>query len=529
MNENELNNFNAEGNTTDTESVVTAGETVNETNEINTETVKSETVESTQNFVIVDELGTSEEKEAKARDFKNEVEENAREYAYRAYAPEAGDSEWKASANDTTQEIKKAKTKKEKRGMTFGKVFATCVAVALIVSILNGAVAYYLYDTYIEGKYVTKSGYTVPSTTGTSTSTTTDDGSAVVTTTTSDDSTTDYTVEEIAEMCLPSVVAITSTTYYTTNTNPFSNGYSYAVSGAGSGIIIAQTDDEIIIVTNYHVVEDTDDLTVEFVDGETYTAYVKGTAKDYDIAVISVQIEDISASTLSSIAIATLGDSDEVSVGEQVVAIGNALGYGQSVTVGYISALNREVTTEVTTLNMIQTDAAINGGNSGGALINMQGQVIGINAAKSSSSSSSSASVEGMGYAIPISDVIDIINELINEETKVKVSDDEKGYLGIKVMTIDEDTAEMYGVPEGVRVVSVVDGSGSDEAGIQKGDTITAINGEKVSEYDDISEILDYISSGETVTVTVLRSSGNGYEEIELEVTLNSYDEIYGK
>ena len=159
----------------------------------------------------------------------------------------------------------------------------------------------------------------------------------------------------------------------------------------------------------------------------------------------------------------------------------------------------------------------------------MQGQVIGINAAKSSSSSSSSASVEGMGYAIPISDVIDIINELINEETKVKVSDDEKGYLGIKVMTIDEDTAEMYGVPEGVRVVSVVDGSGSDEAGIQKGDTITAINGEKVSEYDDISEILDYISSGETVTVTVLRSSGNGYEEIELEVTLNSYDEIYGK
>ena len=238
-------------------------------------------------------------------------------------------------------------------------------------------------------------------------------------------------VSDVARAVLPSVVSITSTSIYQSST-PFIYGGTYQVNGAGSGIIIGTNDTELLIATNNHVVEDTTSLTVEFIDGSSVdSAYIKGTNSSNDIAVIAVKLSEISEETTSEIRIATLGDSDELEIGNQVVAIGNALGYGQSVTVGYVSALNRELTVENTTINAIQVDAAINGGNSGGALINMKGEVIGINFAKQSSNSSSTSSIEGMGYAIPIAQARDILNELMNREVREKVDENKKGYIGI--------------------------------------------------------------------------------------------------
>jgi serine protease Do len=308
-------------------------------------------------------------------------------------------------------------------------------------------------------------------------------------------------------------------------------GGTYQVSGAGSGIIIGTNDTELLIATNNHVVEDTTSLTIEFVDGTSVeAAYVKGTSSSNDIAVVAVKLSDISDETSQEIKIATLGDSDQLSVGDQVVAIGNALGYGQSVTVGYVSALNRELTVENATIeNAIQTDASINGGNSGGALINMKGEVVGINFAKLSSSSysSSSASIEGMGYAIPISEVKDILSELMNREPKVEVDSDDKGYIGItSALSIDSTTSSMYNIPEGAYLKGIAEGSPADKAGIQLGDVIVAVDGEEISSYDELQEEMKYHAAGDTITITVERAKGNQYQEQDIEVTLCSYDEL---
>ena len=291
--------------------------------------------------------------------------------------------------------------------------------------------------------------------------------------------------------------------------------------GAGSGIIVGKNDTELLVVTNNHVVENTTGLTVQFTNDVTVErAYVKGTSADNDIAVVAIPLEAIDTDTLSYIKIATLGDSDEMKVGDGVIAIGNALGYGQSLTVGYVSAKDREITTEETTLTVIQTDAAINGGNSGGALINMNGEVIGINVAKSSSSSSSEASVEGMGYAIPISQAKDIIEELSNKETRYPVAEEDKGYLGVKVITSDASSSQYYNIPEGAYIREIIVDGPADKAGLSVGDVIVAIDGEDVSSADDLLDILETYEAGEKVTVSVMVRGSRSYTQKEFEVTL---------
>ncbi|MCD8120563.1 MAG: trypsin-like peptidase domain-containing protein [Lachnospiraceae bacterium] len=329
-------------------------------------------------------------------------------------------------------------------------------------------------------------------------------------------------VSDVVEEVMPAIVAITSTTIVESGSyGPFSSG-TYEAVGAGSGIIIGQTDTELLIVTNNHVVSDATSLEVQFIDESSVTAYTKATSSDNDIAVVSVLLSDMDEDTLDAIKIATLGNSDELRVGEGIIAIGNALGYGQSVTVGVVSALNREVTTdEGTTQVMIQLDAAINGGNSGGALLNKYGEVVGINSAKYSSTDTSSASIEGMGFAIPISDVIDVIEELMNTETRYKVDDDERGYLGVSGGDITEQMNLYFGYPMGFYIQSVVEGGAAEEAGIQAGDIIVGFAGTEITSYSELSELMQYYAVGETVTVTVARANDDGeFEEIDIEVTL---------
>ena len=289
----------------------------------------------------------------------------------------------------------------------------------------------------------------------------------------------------------------------------------------GSGIIIGQNDTELLIVTNNHVVEGADSLTVSFVDNQSYEANLKGTDSGNDLAVIAVPLENISSDTMSQIKVATLGDSDSLRVGEQVVAIGNALGYGQSVTTGIVSATNRTLTTadengsNSTTATYIQTDAAINPGNSGGALVNMQGEVIGINSAKLASTE-----VEGMGYAIPISRVSDIINTLMNETTLTIVDEADRGSIGITVTTVPESVTEAYGIPTGVYVSDVPAGSNAEAAGLRRGDVITALDGRSVTDVSQLQTLLQYYSAGQTVTLTVQSIENNAYTEKTITTTL---------
>lgn len=349
-------------------------------------------------------------------------------------------------------------------------------------------------------------------------------------------------VSDVVSDVMNSVVAITNTTlvqsnYYDNfsyfygygfgNNDGNNNGQSYEEQSAGSGIIVEQTDTELLVVTNNHVVEGADSLSIQFVDGESVEGSVKGTDTKADVAVVAIKLSDIKESTLKTIKKATLGNSDEVTVGEGVIAIGNALGYGQSVTSGIISAKDREVTFDNNnTMKLLQTDAAINGGNSGGALINAKGEVIGINVAKySSSSTSSSASVEGMGFAISISSVTDIINNLEQRETRTKVSSDEKGYLGIQGYSVTSDAVEQYSMPEGVYVYAVTDGAAAAKAGIVATDVIVGFDGQTVNSMDDLQSILEYYKAGETVTVKVAYRDGRDYKEKDVSLTLSSSSE----
>nr|WP_317448185.1 trypsin-like peptidase domain-containing protein [uncultured Sellimonas sp.] len=282
----------------------------------------------------------------------------------------------------------------------------------------------------------------------------------------------------------------------------------------GSGIIIGENDTELQIVTNAHVVENADTLTVTFNDDTSLEANIKGSNSDKDLAVVAVPLDSISSDTKSAIKTATLGDSDALQVGEEVVAIGNALGYGQSVTNGIVSAKDREISGYNGTL--IQTNAAINPGNSGGALLNTKGEVIGINCAKISDSS-----VEGMGYAIPVSEVSDIIQELMNQETKTKVSEEEQGSLGIQVMDIDETTAERYGMPQGVYITGLT--QNDTDSDLQRGYIITALNGTSITDTSDLQNELGYYRAGEDVTLTVQSAGTNGeYTSQDITVTLVS-------
>lgn len=322
-------------------------------------------------------------------------------------------------------------------------------------------------------------------------------------------------VAEVAENVMPSVVSITNMTV--SEVRDFFGGVrEQQAQSSGSGIIIGQNDTELLIVTNNHVIENSTTLTVSFVDNSSVEAKIKGTDASRDLAVVAVTMEDISSETKDAIKVATLGDSSALKVGEQAIAIGNALGYGQSVTTGIISATDREL--EGMGTKVIQTDAAINPGNSGGALLNSNGEVIGINSAKINDSS-----VEGMGYAIPISDVTDVITDLMNQKTKEKVPEAEQGYIGIAGVDVTSESAQMYNMPTGVYVSEITKGGGAEKAGITKGSIITAIEGSTVTGMEELKEQLTYYRAGEAVTLTIQTPNTNGeYKETQVEVTLTA-------
>ncbi len=415
------------------------------------------------------------------------------------------------------------KVKKEKKPATMGKVFAMCSVMMIVTIVANTAISYYAFNKYYANKYATKSELKASNVKTTQenlvekvgTLNIVDEGSVEL--------------AQIIDAVVPSVVAITSTSIIESSYNPFYSGGYYQVSGAGSGIIIGMNETELLIVTNNHVVEDTTSLTIQFCNDVTVEgAYIKGTDSSNDLAVVALNLETIDDETLSSISIATLGDSDELSIGETVIAIGNALGYGQSVTKGIVSAVDRTISLDTGDLTVIQTDAAINGGNSGGALLNLSGEVIGINVAKSSSSSSG-ASVEGMGYAIPVSQVKDIIDDLMNRETRYPVAESEKGYLGINynnIIEVDSNTSEMYRIPVGVYLREIDDNSVFAEMNIPEGSVITKINDTKIETWTDMTEELSYYKAGETITITISSMGDGKYVEKDYEVTLKSYDEI---
>ena len=330
-------------------------------------------------------------------------------------------------------------------------------------------------------------------------------------------------VSDVVDKVMPSIVSITSMSVQEVQSF-FGGTYEQTSEGAGTGIIIGKNDTELLIVTNNHVVEGSDTLTVTFNDQSSVEANIKGTDATYDVAVIAVALDQISDDTMNEISVATLGDSTNLKIGEPAIAIGNALGYGQSVTTGVISALDRSVSTTDTQTGetqesgakLIQTDAAINPGNSGGALVNVNGEVIGINSAKLTGES-----VEGIGYAIPISDVSDLIQNLMNQETKTKVPENERGLLGITGMSVSDAFSQQIDVPAGVYVMEVSSGSGADKAGMTKGSIITAINGSSIDSMEALQEQLQYYAKGETVSLTILVPQSNGeYDEQTLDVTL---------
>ena len=331
-------------------------------------------------------------------------------------------------------------------------------------------------------------------------------------------------VSSVVESVMPSIVSITNMSVQ--QVQSFFGGTSQQeVTSAGTGIIIEKTDSELLIVTNNHVVADSNQLTVTFDDQSSVEADIKGTDSAHDLAVIAVQLDKISDDTLDKISVATLGDSTKLKVGEPAIAIGNALGYGQSVTTGVISATDRESqttdsetgeTTGSSDVKLIQTDAAINPGNSGGALVNANGEVIGINSAKLIGED-----VEGIGYAIPISDVTDIITNLMNQETKTKVSEAERGYLGITGLDVEDSDSQRYGMPTGVYISEVSRGGGAADAGITKGSIIVGFNGITIDSMESLQEQLQYYKKGEKVTLTLqVPGEGGEYQEQTVDVTL---------
>ena len=324
-------------------------------------------------------------------------------------------------------------------------------------------------------------------------------------------------VSDVVDEVMPAMVSIVNN-YTETSTTFFGQSYTQEKAASGSGIIVGESETELLIVTNHHVVADATKLEVSFIDGSVAEAQIKGMDSDMDLAVIAIPFESLTEETKNSIAIATMGDSDALKLGEPVIAIGNALGYGQSVTGGYVSALDREITTEDGAVNtFIQTDAAINPGNSGGALLNINGEVIGINSNKIGATA-----VEGMGYAIPISAAEPIIGELMLKDTRTKVEDGQVGYIGITMQTITSDYSQMLRIPQGVYVVEVQEGSPAYEAGLLTGDVIVKFEGEKISTHEDLQNILQYYGAGSTVSVTVQRPQNGKYQSVDIQITLGT-------
>ena len=417
------------------------------------------------------------------------------ENQYTYYKPEPDDMN---GMNEETP-----KPKKNRKVPKPVKLVCAGVAFGLVASV-----------TFQTGNYVGTKVFGTTTTNGKTAKTAQTVDGAKLTTSSSSTGTSD--VATIAKNAMPSIVSITNMSVQEVQSF-FGGTQQQESTSVGSGIIIGQTDSELLILTNNHVVEGNEKLTVSFVDNESVEANVKGTDSTKDLAVVAVKISDVKDSTMDEIAVATMGDSSKLEVGEQVVAIGNALGYGQSVTSGIVSATERTLDGyEGGTL--IQTDAAINPGNSGGALLNSNGEVIGINTAKVATDS-----VEGIGYAIPISDVTDIITNLMNQETKTKVSEAEQGYLGIQGVDVSDESAKMYNMPTGVYISDVVKNGGAQQAGLTKGSVITGLEGTTISDMNSLKEQLQYYRVGDKVKVTVQVPGNNGeYTEKTVEVTLGS-------
>ena len=417
------------------------------------------------------------------------------ENQYTYYKPEPDDMN---GMNEETP-----KPKKNRKVPKPVKLVCAGVAFGLVASV-----------TFQTGNYVGTKVFGTTTTNGKTAKTAQTVDGAKLTTSSSSTGTSD--VATIAKNAMPSIVSITNMSVQEVQSF-FGGTQQQESTSVGSGIIIGQTDSELLILTNNHVVEGNEKLTVSFVDNESVEANVKGTDSTKDLAVVAVKISDVKDSTMDEISVATMGDSSKLEVGEQVVAIGNALGYGQSVTSGIVSATERTLDGyEGGTL--IQTDAAINPGNSGGALLNSNGEVIGINTAKVATDS-----VEGMGYAIPISDASDTIQNLMNQETKTKVSEAEQGYLGIQGVDVSDESAKMYNMPTGVYISDVVKNGGAQQAGLTKGSVITGLEGTTISDMNSLKEQLQYYRVGDKVKVTVQVPGNNGeYTEKTVEVTLGS-------
>lgn len=403
------------------------------------------------------------------------------------------DGQWKTSDQWRAEEANTSnkKPKKSGRGKYAAKLVASAVAFGLIAGLVMQGV------TYGFSKAGIGNGATQLATTKT---------------TSSSSSTSSEDLSGVSSNVMPSIVSITGK-FETTSQSWFGQTQSSESEGVGSGIIIGKKDGKILIATNNHVVVDAKSLSVGFVDGKSASATIRGTDSDADLAVVEVNTKDMKASTLKKIAVITLGDSSKLKTGERAIAIGNALGYGQSVTGGYISALNRQVQLTDKTMTLIQTDAAINPGNSGGALLNSKGELIGINTVKYSSED-----VEGMGYAIPINTAKPIINKLIKNEA---TSESEQAYLGVSGQTIDSSMASQFDMPSGVYVQQVIKSSPAQKAGISAGDVIVSIDGSSVSTMDGLKEKISNLKAGKKVKIVVKRQNQMGtYEKKTLSVTL---------
>ena len=424
--------------------------------------------------------------------------------------------------NNTPMEPKKPHGKNNKNAAKWAKKIG---AVAL-GAVLFGGVAGGVFTgvTYATGATAKAKATQTESDSSQQTTTTKLQTATASTSTASSTSSGSMDVTSIVQSAMPSIVAITNKSVQEVQNyfSMFSRGggtQEQEVESQGSGIIIGQNDSELLIATNNHVVEGADTLSVCFADDNACEATVKGTDSDNDLAVIAVKLSDISDDTMSKIKIAEIGDSNQLQVGEQVVAIGNALGYGQSVTTGIVSAVNRQLEDSNSENGFIQTDAAINPGNSGGALLNMQGQVIGINSAKLASTE-----VEGMGYAIPVSTASPIFEDLMNRQTRTKVSSDQAAALGIKGQTVDSSIAEAYGIPQGVYVAEIEQGSAAEKAGITAGSVITKFDDTTIESMDDLKSCLEYYAAGETVDLVVKIADNGSYVEKTLTITLDKAD-----
>ncbi len=414
---------------------------------------------------------------------------------------------------------KKAKKVREKKPMTVGKKWAALVAMALVFGLIAGGTMF----------GVNEAGNRLAGNSGSSDKV----GQTQTTGSNSDSSSSDEssegTVAEVAKNAMPSVVTI-STMSVEEMRSFFGGTQQYEVQGAGTGVIVGENDTELLIATNNHVVEGATSLSVGFIDEESVEGEVKGTDVNNDLAVVAVKLSDIPEDTMNQIKIATVGDSDDLQLGDQVVAIGNALGYGQSVTSGYVSALDRDLTltdqsgTTINSTGLIQTDAAINEGNSGGALLNMKGELIGINEAKSSSTSTG-ATVDNIGFAIPIDKAEDSLQQLMNLKTREKVDASQASYLGIRGEDVSAEASELYGIPTGVVITEVVENGPADQAGVKKGDILTELDGRSISSMAQLQDVLQYYAAGETVDLVVQRSDNGEYQAQTLSITLGSADD----